>query len=31
VQKPFTPTELLTALLPEGAFLPQANQHRASA
>ena len=31
VQKPFTPTELLTAVLPEGAFLPQATQHRASA
>ena len=31
VQKPFTAMDLLTAVLPEGAFLPQTNQHRASA
>jgi DNA-binding NtrC family response regulator len=33
VQKPFNPTELLTAVLPDGAHLPSANQqqHRASA
>ena len=31
VQKPFTPTELLSAVLPEGALNSQPNQHRASA
>ena len=31
VQKPFNPTELLAAVLPEGTALPGANQHRASA
>lgn len=31
VQKPFNSTELLTAVLPEGALSPTAQQHRASA
>lgn len=31
VQKPFTPTDLLAAVLPEGATIPGAAQHRASA
>ena len=31
VQKPFNPTELLAAVLPEGSAVPGAAQHRASA
>ena len=31
VQKPFNPTDLLAAVLPEGTALPGASQHRASA
>jgi DNA-binding NtrC family response regulator len=31
VQKPFTPTDLLTAILPEGVQIPGTAEHRASA